>query len=73
MSPRQISSVTSGRSGADTRVSTSSVVYSVSNAACVAAESPEPVSQKRSRDRRMYQLVITSTNWRTDSQAPGMS
>ena len=53
VSPRQISSVTSGSSGAATRVRVSSAVYSVSKASRVSV--PEPVAR-----RRMYQLVSMS-------------
>ena len=67
--PRQISSVTSGSSGAVTRQVTSSAVYRVSNAWPVTPASAPEVSQNRSRERRMYQLVSTSRNARVESQA----
>ena len=56
VSPRHTSSAVSGASGATTRHSVSSTVYSVSNASA-------PFSlpdQKRSRDRRTYQFVSAS-------------
>ena len=68
--PRQISSVVSGSSGATTRHTVSSVVYSVSNAAVADSSSPP---QNRSRERRMYQLVSTSRNERIVSQALAIS
>ncbi len=64
--PRQISSETSGASGAMTRVSTSSAVQSVSKAVWSS-------SQNRWRCVRTYQFVSTSRCWRTASHAPEMS
>ncbi len=66
VSPRQISSVVSGSSGAATRVTVSSTVWSVSKAPTSTAPS---VAQNRSRERRMYQLVSTSRKARVESQA----
>ena len=70
MRPRQISSVTSGSSGAVARVTVSSAVHSVSKAASDSSLSPP---QKRSRERRMYQLVRTSRKPRIVSQAAAIS
>ena len=67
--PRQISSAVSGSSGAATRQVTSRAVYRVSNACCATDASAPEVPQKRSRERRMYQFVRTSTKARADSQA----
>ena len=57
-------SATSGSSGAATRVTVSSTVKSVSNASLSAPSSTTP-AQKRSRDRRTYQLVSTSAKSRS--------
>jgi hypothetical protein len=51
----------------------SSAVYRTSNACLVTAAPAPAVSQNRSRDRRMYQFVSTSTNARTLSQAAATS
>src|SRR5450755_245832 len=67
--PRQISSLTSDRSGATTRQVISSAVYSVSNASRETAASAPEVPQNRARERRMYQFVSTSTKDRASSQA----
>ena len=64
--PRQTSSVVSGISGAVARQTTSSTVWRVSNASASS-------SQKRSRERRMYQLVSTSRKLRVESHAAATS
>ena len=66
VSPRQITSVTSGSSGAASRVTISSTVCRVSMAS-------RSSSQNRERDRRTYQFVSASQNDRSESQAPAMS
>ena len=66
VSPRQITSVVSGSSGAAARQTVSSTVHRVSSA----ARSP---AQNRPRDRRMYQLVSTSRCSRSAWHAPPMS
>ena len=66
VSPRQMTSVIIGSSGAATRVKVSSTVYSVLKASGVSF-------QKRSRERRTYQLVSTSQKERTSSHARATS
>ena len=66
--PRQMTSVDIGRSGALMRQRVSSTVYSVLKAS---GNSPSP-AQKRSRERRTYQLVSASQNCRISSVAAAM-
>src|ERR1700758_3207596 len=66
VTPRQITSVVSGRKGAARREVTSSTVCSVSMASGSS-------SQNRGRDRRTYQFVNASVNCLSSSQAPEMS
>ena len=66
MIPRQITSVISGNSGAASRLVTSSTVCNVSIASASS-------SQNRERERRTYQFVRASVNWRSWSHATEMS
>ena len=70
VSPRQISSLTSGASGAMTSVSTRSTVASVSKAGRATAASS---LVKRVREVRRYQLVSRSMKSRTVAVASVMS
>ena len=72
-SPVKISSVTMGSSGAATRHTTCSAVKSVSNASVASWPAPAVPAQKRSRLRRMYQLVSVSRNVRSVPAAPNRS
>ena len=63
--PCQTRSETSGMSGAATRVSVSSTVYSVSNASRLVGSASSTPTQNRSRERRMYQLVSASAKSRS--------
>ena len=56
-------------SGAATRVSVSSTVYSVSNASRLFGSSRSTPTQKRSRERRMYQFVSASVKSRSFAAA----
>ena len=64
--PVYTTSVVRGARGAMTRQRISRHVWSVSTASWLPA-------QKRSRERRMYQLVSTSRNDRTEAHAPKRS
>ena len=71
MSPPWISSVTMGRNGAATLVRVVSTPCRVSKAA--RSVSAPPAFQKRSRERRMYQLFNASMKAAISAAAPGRS